>query len=241
MADMRLDDLARKAGVASTTVRLYQQKGLLPKPRLVGRTGFYDDHHLARLRLIARLQQEGFSLAGIRRLLDTWEAGRSLDDVVGVEQQLDALLRRPAGVVLSAEELLGRFPADSLSPALVQRAAAVGLVEPSDDGRFLVPDERFLETGADLVRLGVPADVVLDEWESLAAATDAIAARFVALFEDQFLPDDWRADLDDDRSRELAASLARLQQIARQVVAASLDASMARIGAQRLADLASGG
>ena len=38
--DMRVDDLARAAGVATTTIRLYQSKGLLPPPRLVGRTGY---------------------------------------------------------------------------------------------------------------------------------------------------------------------------------------------------------
>ena len=91
-AEFRLDDLARRAGVASTTVRLYQSKGLLAPPRLEGRTGWYNESHLSRLRLIARLQAEGHSLAGIRNLLVEWEQGRSLDAVVGVETELDALL-----------------------------------------------------------------------------------------------------------------------------------------------------
>src|SRR5262245_58628322 len=88
----RLDELARRAGVASTTVRLYQNKGLLAPPRLEGRTGWYNDSHLSRLRLIARLQGEGYSLAGIANLLAQWEQGRGLDAVVGVEAQLDSLL-----------------------------------------------------------------------------------------------------------------------------------------------------
>src|SRR5687767_12274097 len=90
--ELRLDALAAAAGVATTTVRLYQQRGLLHGPRLVGRTGWYDSSHLARLRLIARLQDEGFSLAGIGKLLESWETGRELGDLVGVEEQLDALL-----------------------------------------------------------------------------------------------------------------------------------------------------
>ncbi|MFN2607175.1 MAG: MerR family transcriptional regulator [Acidimicrobiales bacterium] len=53
-----LDDLARRAGLPTTTVRLYQHKGLLPGPRLVGRTGRYDESHLSRLALIGRLQDE---------------------------------------------------------------------------------------------------------------------------------------------------------------------------------------
>ena len=38
-SEYRLDELARRAGVASTTVRLYRSKGLLARPRLEGRTG----------------------------------------------------------------------------------------------------------------------------------------------------------------------------------------------------------
>ena len=235
--EYRLDDLARAAGVASTTVRLYQQKGLLPRPRLVGRTGYYGDAHLARLRLILRLQDDGFSLSGIRRLLETWEAGRTLDDVVGVEQQLDALLRPRSPLLLTLEELVERFPAGMLSPELVQRALALGLVEMADDGRFLIPDERFLETGAALVRLGVPPDVVLDEWEALSGATEDIASRFVSVFENHLLPPDWQSELDGERARELAGALGRLQQVARDVVAAALDAALARVGAQRLGEL----
>src|SRR3569832_234580 len=90
--EFRLDELARRAKVASTTVRLYRAKGLLPPPRLEGRTGWYSEAHLNRLRLIARLQDEGHSLAGIGDLLDLWEQGRSLDAVVGVEAELDALI-----------------------------------------------------------------------------------------------------------------------------------------------------
>src|SRR3990170_758885 len=103
--EMRLDDLAAAAGVATSTVRLYRQRGLLPPPRLVGRTGWFGEHHLARLRLIARLQDEGFSLAGIGRLLETWERGRDLGDLVGVEAQLDQLLGRRTAVVLEPAEL----------------------------------------------------------------------------------------------------------------------------------------
>ncbi|MHB1139051.1 MAG: MerR family transcriptional regulator, partial [Microthrixaceae bacterium] len=50
--EMRVDDLARAAGVATTTIRLYQSKGLLQPPRLVGRTGWYGEAHLARLNVI---------------------------------------------------------------------------------------------------------------------------------------------------------------------------------------------
>src|SRR3954464_12804996 len=99
-SEYRLDELARQAGVASTTVRLYQSKGLLAPPRLEGRTGWYDDSHLSRLRLIARLQSGGDSRAGIADLLEQWEKGRSLDAVIGIEAELDSLLGGVHAIVL---------------------------------------------------------------------------------------------------------------------------------------------
>lgn len=236
-SEYRLDDVARHAGVASTTVRLYQTKGLLAPPRLEGRTGWYDDSHLSRLRLIARLQGEGYSLAGIANLLEQWEQGRSLDAVIGIEAELDALLGDVHAIVLDPVELLERFPDRSMTPDLLQRAASLALAQPTDDGLIRVTDRRFLETGAALAHLGIPIAVILDEWERLVVHTDDIAARFVGLFETYLAPADWRAGLDTERARELAQTLGRLQATARQVLAAALDASVARLGRERLGEL----
>jgi DNA-binding transcriptional MerR regulator len=235
--EYRLDELARRAEVATTTVRLYQSKGLLAAPRLEGRTGWYDDTHLARLRLIARLQDEGHSLAGIADLLEKWEQGRSLDAVIGIEAELDSLLGDAHAIVVDAAELLARFPEGSMTPEIVQRAAALGLVEPTDDGRFRVADRRFLDTGAALAELGIPADVILDEWQALVAHTDDIAARFITIFETRLAAENWQEGLDTDRARELATTLAQLQATARIVLLAALDASVARLGRERLAEL----
>lgn len=235
--EYRLDELARRGDVASTTVRLYQAKGLLASPRLEGRTGWYDDSHLSRLRLIARLQSEGYSLAAIGSLLEQWEQGRSLDSVMGVEAELDALLGDVHAVVVDPVELLGRFPAGSMTPDLMQRAGALGLVAPTEDGKLRVADRRFLETGAALAHLGIPLEVVLDEWETLLAQTDAIAARFVALFEQYLAPKDWQTALSTDETRMLAATLAQLKTNAGQILGAALDASVARLGRERLGEL----
>jgi DNA-binding transcriptional MerR regulator len=235
--EYRLDELARQGGVASTTVRLYQARGLLAPPRLDGRTGWYDDSHVSRLRLIARLQDEGHSLAGIANLLGQWEQGRSLDAVIGMEAELDSLIGGAHAVVLDPADVFARFPDDVMTPELVARAAGLGLVEPTDDGRLRVTDRRFLESGSTLARLGIPVDVILDEWEALVAHTDDIAERFVTIFEAHLAPEDWRDGLDSDQARELATTLAQLQATARLVLTAALDASVARLGRERLVEL----
>ena len=69
-----LTDLADLAGVTPRTVRYYLAQGLLPAVGVAGPGAKYDDRHLARLRLIKRLQREHQPLAEIRRRLE------SLDD-----------------------------------------------------------------------------------------------------------------------------------------------------------------
>jgi DNA-binding transcriptional MerR regulator len=233
----RLDELARRANVPTTTVRLYRTRGLLPPPHLDGRTGWYDESHLGRLRLIARLQQQGHSLAGIGDLIDQWEHGRDLDAIIGVEAGLDALLGDPHAVTFRAEELAERFPPGALTPGAMRRAVELGLVEVADDGTLHVPDRRFVDTGSALAHLGVPVAEVLDDWEALASRTDEIAALFVRRFDERLAPADWSAGLDSDGTRELASVLARLRQTAHQVVAAAFDASLARAGRARLGQL----
>jgi hypothetical protein len=124
-----------------------------------------------------------------------------------------------------------------MTAEVMQRAVSLGLVEPTEDGRIRVADRRFLETGSSLAQLGIPADVILDEWEALVTHTDDIAARFVALFESHLAPADWQQGLGSEETRELARTLARLQAIARQVLTAALDASVARLGRERLGQL----
>jgi DNA-binding transcriptional MerR regulator len=65
----RLRELADAAGVTPRTVRYYIAQGLLPSPGRLGPHTRYGADHLARLRLVRRLQDEGLSLAEIRERL----------------------------------------------------------------------------------------------------------------------------------------------------------------------------
>src|SRR5919204_2454588 len=102
---MTIDELARAAGTTSRNVRAYQTRGLLPPPRVSGRVGYYDEGHLARLRLIAQAQARGFSLAAIGELLRAWEEGRGISDLLGFEEALTAPWSDEPEVRLDAEAL----------------------------------------------------------------------------------------------------------------------------------------
>src|SRR5436190_11380401 len=89
-----IDELAAVAGTTSRNLRAFQTRGLLPPPRLVGRTGEYDDEHRTRLEAILRLQRRGYSLAAIADLSAAWERGLTLDDVLGFETPVRSRPRR---------------------------------------------------------------------------------------------------------------------------------------------------
>src|SRR5665213_1814315 len=67
--EMRVEQLSAQADVSVDTIRYYQSKGLLAPPRREGRIAWYGDEHLGRLTRIRTLQQRGFTLATIARLV----------------------------------------------------------------------------------------------------------------------------------------------------------------------------
>ena len=68
-ATWSLIDLARLADVTPRTIRYYISQGLLAAPTGSGQAARYGEGHLARLRLIRRLQREHLPLAEIRTRL----------------------------------------------------------------------------------------------------------------------------------------------------------------------------
>jgi DNA-binding transcriptional MerR regulator len=65
-----ISDLARDAGIPSSTIRYYERSGLLrPSGRTEGNYRYYDDGALGRLRFIRAAQATGFTLANISTLL----------------------------------------------------------------------------------------------------------------------------------------------------------------------------
>ena len=222
-----IDELARQAGTTSRNIRNYQTLGLLPPPALAGRVGRYDEGHLARLRLVARLQEQGFSLSGIAELLRAWEEGRSLSHLLGFEQALTAPWSDEQPEEMDPDELLRLFPEVASDPQLALRAVELGLVEPAED-HFRVPSPSLLRAGADLVSVGVPLAVTQDEVAALRADLERIATRFVDLFDRYVWQPFAEAGMPAERLPEVTAALQRLRPLAGTVVNAVLAQAMER-------------
>ena len=177
-----IDELARHTGVIVSTIRLYQNRGMLAPPTRRGRVGYYDGEHVARLHAITQLQTRGFSLAGIKELLAGMESGETLRTVLGVSGESSIWSSEPTQT-MTMFELAAQLPNMEFTPALAQRTIDLGLVEFTEDGaNIVVNSPSFLKIGSELAALGIPGDVILDEYEQLQVLTDQVAARFTEIF-----------------------------------------------------------
>jgi DNA-binding transcriptional MerR regulator len=216
--ELRIDELATRAGTTSRNVRAYQARGLLPPPRLVGRTGYYDEHHLRRLELIGDLQERGFSLEAIRHTLDAWAQGGAMAQIVGLRNVLSAPTVDEQPQTLTVDELLERFPEARTNPELITRSVELGLLRESDDGTFVADSPLLIEAGAELSRAGVPLEAVYGLVAAIRPRINAVAEEFVALVHDHVaVPGLERATSPGDVD-EIVAAVNRLKPLALEVV-----------------------
>jgi DNA-binding transcriptional MerR regulator len=222
---MTVDELAHQARTTTRNIRNYQTLGVLPPPSMAGRVGYYNEGHLGRLRLIARLQEQGFTLAGIRELVDAWEQGRSLGDLLGFEQVLTApwIVEEPE--YLTAQELLELFPQAAQDISIGLRAIELGLIQPEGE-RFRVPSPTMLRAGAELVAAGIPLTATQDEFAALRTDMERVAARFVELFERYVWQPFVAAGMPPERVSEVTEALRRMRPLAATSVHAMLAQAM---------------
>jgi DNA-binding transcriptional MerR regulator len=215
VAEWPIDELARRSGVPARTIREYQTLQLLAPPRRRGRVGVYDERHLARLRLIGRLQQRGYSLAGIRDLLEAWAEG---DDLAGVLGDDELPMPDESALVVARDDV-----PPWLEPLGAHERRALedlGLIRALDRDRVCLPAPSLVRLVVDATTHGVDPDD--------AIALVAAVTRGVRAIADE-LASSTRAALADEVDPEVAA---RLVQRGR----ALLSQGTARLLVQELAD-----
>lgn len=162
--EFTIDELAAETRVPSRTIRFYQSKKALPAPERRGRKAIYNESHAERLRLIAKLQDQGLTIKAIRDVLSRADKGElALGDWLGLKDQLQAPWAEDRSVVVSGAELLEMVGDDR--DGLVADLVRLRLVKRTGDA-FTVPSPGLLrvarqleaagfdlETGADAARL----------------------------------------------------------------------------------------
>ena len=177
---MTIGVLARRAGMTVRNVRAHAARGLLPAPHLQGRTGYYGPEHLARLDLITQLQDQGFALAAIERLVASTPRQSAEEALSQYLHMLAPWAPEPALEMGVAEvpAWLGVEIAGRTWDALL----AAGLLQPAGTDRVRIPNPGLVRAGAEAVRLGMPIEALVVMREELTTHVGAITARFVDLF-----------------------------------------------------------
>src|ERR1700733_4565678 len=86
--EYRIEELARLAGTTTRNIRVYRDRALLHPPLRVGRIALFNDTHLTRLRLITSLLDKGYNIAHVHEMLNAWEQGKDVADMLGLESAI---------------------------------------------------------------------------------------------------------------------------------------------------------
>lgn len=219
----RIDDLARTTKTTVRNIRAYQERGLLHPPTRTGRNAFFDDSHVARLKLINSMLDRGYTSGHIREMLHAWKSGKSLGDVLGIEQALAPTPHDPPATMglVAARELSG-------SAEDLRLFVDAGLVELSGN-RANVLRPQLLAAFAEMRTYGMSNATLLQIHREVEPLVDEITQRLVSVgvaHLSGFF--DFDAVQTSNDVSELVTMLIRFRTLATSSVTATLDSSIER-------------
>ncbi len=212
-ATLTIEQLAARSGMSVRNIRAHQARGLLGPPEVRRRVGYYGPDHVAALELVRELQDDGFNLAGIKRLVA---------DQQGTQERLARFRRslteapdaeRPQTVTASQLGQRFRLGSDE-APRVLARAERLGILIGADDDRYDVPSPSLLAVVEEVVSRGVPLDRALAVFEEMEQHSDAVSGSFVKLFLREVWRPFQRAGLPVERWPEIDESIDRLRPLA---------------------------
>ncbi|MFI0411021.1 MerR family transcriptional regulator [Actinomadura sp. 3N508] len=206
--ELTVDELASRAGVTVRTVRFYAGRGLLPPPKLRGRTGLYGADHLARLELVRELQSLGLTLAAIEKHLKRIPPEASAEDLA-LQRALLSPWAPERPEELDRHEL-DRRAGRHLDDDVLKRLAALGVVEILADGVVRVVSPALLGISAELAALPLPLDTLIASHEAVDRHTTALAAELQQAFQETVVRpyrEGGRAPEERERLMEMAGKL----------------------------------
>lgn len=223
MADLTIDELARTVGMTVRTVRSHQTRGLLPGPSMRGRVGYYGEGHVARLRLIKDLQDEGLPLRLVERLLTT--RAETADRMMMLRRTVLAGTAPPEPITVTTEALMERFgPFDD---AAIQQAVGLGALVPHADGTITVTDPALLDTAEAVLEAGVSLAATLRVAGQIQDACRDAAHTFVELVRDEVWEPFDAAGRPEGEWPQIAGAIEQIRPIASQVFVQMLPPAIA--------------
>jgi DNA-binding transcriptional MerR regulator len=205
-----VDELASRTGLTVRTVRFYAAEGLLPAPERRGRVAYYDARHRMRLDLVRTLQEHGYTLSAIQRVL-----ARIPDDAPPAEYAVQSAVLAP-WLPDQTEELdraaLERRVGRRVDDEQLGFLAAVGALEEVGPDRFRAAPA-MLGHAVEILRLPVPPEVLTGSAAIIREHAAAVAEGLTDLFAKAIWGPYQRGELDHE---QVVAILARLRPLALQ-------------------------
>ncbi|HST69642.1 MAG TPA: MerR family transcriptional regulator [Solirubrobacterales bacterium] len=177
---MTIGELARRTGMTIRNIRAHQTRGLLPPPEVHGRTGYYNQDHVARIELTREMQAEGLNLEAIRRVLESSEG--SSREMVDFARAVRAPFEDETPEIFDMDELAAAWGVEKFDPKLLARTEKLGILRQLPEGKIEVISPRLQQAGTALIELGVPPQAAVETAEQLRRSSEKVARIFVELF-----------------------------------------------------------
>ncbi len=177
------------------------------------RVGYYGREHLAQLRLIRELQDDGFNLSGIKRLLDDSEG--TAERLLRFKQKLSAPASDEPSQLLTIGELGRRFRVSAgEAPEVLAKAQRLGVLIAAGDGRYEAPSPSLLAVAEEVVHRGISLRSALEILEEIERHCDLVSRSFVLLFLREIWKPFAQADMPPERWPEIEQAVEHLRPMA---------------------------
>jgi DNA-binding transcriptional MerR regulator len=222
---LTVEQLAAESGMSVRNIRAHQARGLLQPPEVRLRVGYYGPEHVVRLRLIRDLQNDGFNLGGIERLLD--DTKETAARLVRFKEALTSPpgAERPQKLTLSELDERFRLGAGE-APAVLEKAERLGVLLPDGDGRYEVPSPTLLAVAEEVIARGISAQGALEVLEEIERHCDALSGELVKLFVQEVWKPFQQADMSIESWTESDQSIERLRPLATEALLAIFEQRM---------------
>jgi DNA-binding transcriptional MerR regulator len=216
---LTIEQLAAQSGMSVRNIRAHQARGLLTPPEVRQRVGYYGPEHVAQLRLIRDLQDDGFNLSGIKRLLKDTQG--TAERLLQFRRALSTSRTAERAETLTIAELGERFRVGGHeAPEVLAKAERLGVLVPVGDGQYEVPSPSLLALAEEVVKRGISLRSALSVLEDIERHCDSVSRSFVKLFLREVWKPFAKADMPADRWPEIEEAVQRLSPIASEAVMA---------------------
>ncbi|HEY0278401.1 MAG TPA: MerR family transcriptional regulator [Solirubrobacterales bacterium] len=221
---MTIGELAQRTGMTIRNIRAHQTRGLLPPPEVQGRTGYYNEEHVARIELTREMQAEGLNLEAIRRVLES--TGGSSKEMVDFARAVRAPFEDETPEIFAPAEFGEGWGVKTVDEKLLRKAEKLGVLRVLADGNIEVISPRLHRAASRMIEFGVSPAAAVALAAKLHEHADAVARAYVDLFTEQIWEPFDKAGRPDDDWHKVIEALEGLRPLASDALLAMFQITM---------------